>query len=174
MIVYELRCGSGHGFDAWFRNSDAYDQQRSANQISCPLCGDLKIAKAPMAPRISKGGRSRTTATTVERSPAEYPAAAPGLSPPGSDQVRPNQAGSDQLRPEHLRLVMSKIAELNRHITETCDYVGDSFPEEARKIHYGETPRREIYGEASPAEAAELQEEGIAIAAIPWLKRTDS
>jgi hypothetical protein len=52
--------------------------------------------------------------------------------------------------------------------------VGKAFPEEARKIHYGETEHREIYGEASPAEAEELREEGIEISQVPWIRRTDS
>jgi hypothetical protein len=80
----------------------------------------------------------------------------------------------EHLKPEHLKIVMSKIAELNRHIAQTCDYVGSDFAEEARKIHYGETPHRDIYGEATPTEAAELNEEGITVSAIPWIKQTDS
>jgi len=135
MILYELRCGADHGFEAWFRNSDAYEQQRAANQIACPTCASSEISKAPMAPRIGK---------------------------------------SERANPEQVRMVMSQIAELNRQIAETCDYVGAAFPEEARKIHYGEVEHREIYGEASPAEAAALNEEGITVAAIPWVRRTDS
>jgi hypothetical protein len=135
MILYELRCGADHGFEAWFRNSDAYDQQRGANQIACPVCGSSEVAKAPMAPRIGK---------------------------------------SERANPEQIRMVMSQIAELNQRIAETCDYVGTAFPEEARKIHYGEAEHREIYGEASPDEAAALHDEGITIAAIPWIRRGDS
>jgi hypothetical protein len=78
------------------------------------------------------------------------------------------------MNPEQMRMVMSKIAELNQHIAATCDYVGKDFPEEARKIHYGEAEHREIYGEASPKEASDLREEGIAVAALPWLRRNDS
>jgi hypothetical protein len=73
-----------------------------------------------------------------------------------------------------MRMVMTKIAEMNQHIASTCDYVGNAFPEEARKIHYGEAEHREIYGEASPTEAAELRDEGIAVASVPWLRRNDS
>jgi hypothetical protein len=139
MIVYELRCDGGHGFEAWFRNADAYDHQHETKQIACPVCGDMGVSKAPMAPRIARGER-----------------------------------GMKEPPPEQVKMVMSKIAELNKHIAETCDYVGASFPEEARKIHYGETEHREIYGEATQSEAAELHEEGIAIAGIPWLRRSDS
>src|SRR5215469_2719960 len=92
MIVYELRCGAGHGFEAWFRNSDAYDQQHEAKQISCPICGDEDVSKAPMAPRIARSDRGER-----ERSPS-------------------NNAPA----PEQMRMVMSKIAELNDHIAKTC------------------------------------------------------
>lgn len=153
MILYELRCGSGHGFEAWFRNSDAYDQQHADRQIACPICGTEDVGKAPMAPRIGKLGRGEP-----ERS---APAPAPVAAAPDP-------------RIEQFKMVMSKIAELNQHIAETCDYVGRAFAEEARKIHYGETEHREIYGEATPAEAEELREEGIEIAAIPWIRRSDS
>ena len=158
MIVYELRCGAGHGFEAWFRNSDAYDQQHGAHQITCPLCGDGDVSKAPMAPRIGRSNRDmRKSEQESRREPA------------------PVGHGSDgHINPEQLRIVMGKIAELNQHIASTCDYVGEAFPEEARKIHYGETEHREIYGQASPSEAAELREEGITVATVPWIRRTDS
>jgi len=149
MIVYELRCTFGHGFEAWFRNSEAYDQQHAAHQITCPICGIEDVSKAPMAPRI---GRSKSE--SHERMPAK--------------------PQPDPINHEQMRVVMSKIAELNQHIASTCDYVGNAFPEEARKIHYGETERREIYGEATPSEAAELHEEGIAVASVPWIRRSDS
>ncbi len=168
MIVYELRCGGGHGFEAWFRNSDAYDQQHAAHQVTCPICGGADVSKAPMAPRI---GRSDRSAREMIRSEQAQPASS---APAGPPPVNPEQLRPEQLRPEQLRVVMSKIAELNRHIADTCDYVGSAFPEEARKIHYGEAPVREIYGEATQAEAAELREEGIAVASVPWLRRTDS
>jgi len=150
MIVYELRCSAGHGFEAWFRNSDTYDQQHAAHQISCPMCGIDDVSKAPMAPRIAK---SRGEPVPVQNTPA----------PP-----------QGQVTSEQMRLVMSKIAELNKHIAETCDYVGKDFPEEARKIHYGEVEHHEIYGEATQDEAAELREEGIAVASVPWIRRSDS
>jgi hypothetical protein len=160
MILYELRCGAGHGFEAWFRNSDTYDQQRAAEQIYCPVCGGGGVSKAPMAPRIGRsGGKSREVAVPE---PSRSPTA---------DTATPTLSAQDQ---EKMRMVLSKIAELNRHIADTCDYVGGAFAEEARKIHYGEAPSREIYGETSPAEAAKLREEGISVASLPWLRRTDS
>jgi len=67
------------------------------------------------------------------------------------------------------RELRQKLKELRDHITKNANYVGSSFPEEARKIHYGETERRSIYGEASPDEAKELHEEGIEFDPLPIL-----
>ncbi len=67
MILFDLRCQAGHSFEAWFRNSAAYDAQADAGDIACPLCGDAKISKAPMAPRI---GRSRTDGPSKEEAQA--------------------------------------------------------------------------------------------------------
>jgi hypothetical protein len=149
MIVYELRCSAGHGFEAWFRNSDAYDQQHAAHQVSCPVCGIDDVSKAPMAPRIAKSRES----VPVQNTPAP---------------------ARGQFSPEQVRMVMTKIAEMNKHIADTCDYVGKNFAEEARKIHYGEVEHRDIYGEATPTEAEELRDEGVAVASVPWIRRSDS
>jgi hypothetical protein len=66
------------------------------------------------------------------------------------------------------------LQELRAKVEANCDYVGDRFAEEARRIHHGEVDKRSIYGEASDGEARELQEEGIEFARIPWLPRHDS
>ena len=64
--------------------------------------------------------------------------------------------------------MMNKAAQaIRREIEEKCDYVGDKFADEARSIHYGEKEERPIFGEASAKEAAELRDEGVAIAPLP-------
>ena len=62
-----------------------------------------------------------------------------------------------------------KLKELRDHLTKNADYVGTKFPEEARKMHYGETDHRSIFGEATPQETKELHEEGIEIHPLPIL-----
>ena len=57
MIVFDLSCGGGHVFEAWFGSREDYDGQRARGLVSCPVCGDPEVAKAPMAPRIA----TRTT-----------------------------------------------------------------------------------------------------------------
>lgn len=64
MIVFDLRCGGSHVFEAWFGSSADYDSQRDRNLIACPLCGDTDIGKAAMAPAVSAKGNS-VAATNV-------------------------------------------------------------------------------------------------------------
>jgi hypothetical protein len=66
------------------------------------------------------------------------------------------------------------LQELRRQVESNCDYVGDRFAEEARRIHYGETDPRGIYGEASPDDAKRLKDEGVEFATVPWVPPTDA
>lgn len=70
--------------------------------------------------------------------------------------------------------VRAALAELRRQIETNCENVGERFAEEARRIHYGESDPRGIYGEASTDDARDLAEEGIEVNRIPWLPRTDA
>ncbi len=70
--------------------------------------------------------------------------------------------------------VRHALRELRRHVEETCDYVGPTFAEEARKIHYGETEERNIYGETTPEESQALDDEGVKVQRIPWVPRENS
>jgi hypothetical protein len=60
MILYQLKCASGHDFEAWFRDSAAYDRQEKRGEIECPVCSSNEIAKAPMAPRVTANGGDAT------------------------------------------------------------------------------------------------------------------
>lgn len=133
MILFQLRCSGDHEFEAWFRDGAAYEVQAAAGEIACPACGDTRVSKAIMAPRINKAHGPALEARDAAR--------------------------------EMRRL----LGELKRKVEDSCDYVGERFPEEARKIHYGETEARPIYGEASAEEARELEEEGVEVQRIPWI-----
>ena len=67
--------------------------------------------------------------------------------------------------------IREEMEALRSHVESTCDYVGGGFPEEARRIHYGEVSGRNIYGEATEREAKELESEGVPFRKIPWLPR---
>jgi hypothetical protein len=58
MILFDLRCAKGHVFEAWFRDNASYERQEKAGSVACPACGSRQIEKAPMAPRIGKGGQA--------------------------------------------------------------------------------------------------------------------
>jgi len=155
MIVYDLVCDNDHEFESWFKSSAAYDSLRKSRKVLCPVCGSAKVRKAPMAPRISKSGIGELAPpSTPEKTPS-----APTVVP-----------GEDDMA-EVVTKAVEAIKELQATIEKKFEDVGDKFPEEARKIHYGETEARGIYGEASPEEAQELIEEGVDIAAVPWTKR---
>ena len=155
MIRYALRCERDHTFESWFQSSSAYESQVKRKLVECPTCGSTKVEKAIMAPRIvSKKGRD---AAPVPAAPV--PAPAPEVIPPGPTSLLMAQE----------RELRAKLKELRDHIVKNADDVGERFPTEARKMHYGETEHRPIYGEASTEEARELIEEGIEVAPIPVL-----
>jgi hypothetical protein len=81
--------------------------------------------------------------------------------------------GGARLDPERAAAAMRELRKVQEHIEKTFDHVGPQFAEEARKMHYGETDKRSIYGEATRSEAKELRDEGIAVGQIPWLPRHD-
>jgi hypothetical protein len=131
VIVYSLACAQGHGFEGWFRDSAAYDQQAKGGKLVCPVCNSRQVQKAPMAPAV---------AGTKDKSA------------PSADDLK-------QMR--------QYLTGLRKYIETHAENVGRDFPEEARKIHYGEVEERPIYGEASLSEARELIDEGISVAPLP-------
>ena len=136
MIRFTLRCPSGHEFEGWFRDGEAYEVQRRDGEITCPECGDSGIEKALMAPNIA-----------------------------------PSRRKGPPISPAQMR---AALIELRRQVETNCDYVGERFAEEARKIHYGETDPHGIYGEASTEETRDLADEGISFGRIPWIPTGDA
>ena len=170
MIRYALNCGNGHVFESWFQNSAAYDKQAKRSLVSCPICGSAKVEKAIMAPSLASSLAQSSAphpAETAPLPPHPNPAPPPPLQPAPVPSIPPKTPVAMMSPVE--RELRQKLKELRDHITKNANYVGTKFPEEARKIHYGETERRSIYGEASPDEAKELHEEGIEFHPIPVL-----
>ncbi len=145
MIKYALHCAHGHAFEGWFGNSEDFSKQSDRGLLACPVCGDATVEKALMAPAVST---SRRKAVRTEAAPA-------------STEV----ATIDPQRQE----IITQVRALRERLLEGAENVGPRFGEEARKIHYGETDQRQIYGQASPKEAAELIEEGIGVLPLPVL-----
>jgi len=157
MIRYSLACERGHEFESWFANSSAYDKQAKRGLVACPMCGSTKVEKAIMAPRLARND------TTIDvPAPAPAPAVPPAApAPQGTEPVAMISPQERELR--------TKLKELRDHLVKNADNVGRKFPEQARKMHYGEIEHRSIYGEASPQEAKELHEEGIEVHPLPIL-----
>jgi hypothetical protein len=149
MILYELKCKRGHLFEGWFRDSAAYDTQAKARKIVCPVCGDKKVGKALMTPRLGRG---------KAKDPAQPPTPA---------------GGTDKMVNVQQAEMLKALRAMRKQIEQNCDYVGERFPEEARRIHYGETEQRGIYGEASDSDADALKEEGIEVGKVPWIPSAD-
>ena len=152
MIRYALSCDSGHSFESWFPSSDSYDEQARAGLVTCPFCDSPKVAKQIMAPSLGR--------TAALPAPAEGPAATASPAPAEAPV---------SLVSEPERQLRAMLRALHEHVARTADHVGENFATEARRMHYGEIEHRAIYGEASPAEARALIEEGIEVAAIPIL-----
>jgi hypothetical protein len=156
MIRYSLRCERDHAFESWFQDSSAYDAQVKRKLVSCPVCASVKIEKAIMAPRVvGKKGRDRAEPVPAAPTPTPAPAETP--------------AASTSLMMAQERELRAKLKELRDHIVKNADNVGERFPNEARKMHYGDIEHRPIYGEASPEEARSLIDEGIEVSPLPVL-----
>jgi hypothetical protein len=161
MIRYALRCERDHAFESWFQDSSAYESQVKRKLVSCPVCNSIKVEKAIMAPRIvGKKGRER-----AEQAPTSSPA--PAVPAPATPEAP--VAGTAPLMLAQDRELRAKLKELRDHIVKNADNVGESFPNEARKMHYGEIEHRPIYGEASPEEAKSLIDEGVEVSPLPTL-----
>lgn len=158
MIHYQLRCDHGHEFDGWFKDSAGFERQAKRGLIECPTCGAVKVERALMAPHVPS---KRRGAEPQILPPVPVPAAGP--------ESLPLAAGGRM--PDHVRSMLQRV---RAEVEKNCDYVGPQFADEARKIHRGESDKRGIYGETTPEQAEKLSEEGIEVAAIPWLPRADS
>jgi hypothetical protein len=156
MIRYSLVCEKKHDFEVWFQNSADYDKQRKRGLVACPACGSVKVEKALMAPSLGRGTRKGARKPAVETPPPETPAPAEVKTPVA--MVSPQE-----------REFRAKLKELREHLTKNAENVGSKFPDEARKMHYGEKEHRSIFGEASPQDAKEMLEEGIEFHPLPVL-----
>ena len=154
MIHYQLQCAKGHGFDGWFRDSAAFDAQAARGLVECPSCGETSVSRALMTPAVPKKSRAL---------------AAPPPPPPPPPSEQPLAVAGERL-PDHVRAMLQRV---RAEVEKNCDYVGDKFADEARRIHRGESDARGIYGETTPDQAEALADEGIEVNRIPWVPRAD-
>lgn len=139
MIVYNLTCCNDHRFEGWFASAAEFEQQQHSTVLCCPVCGSNHVNKALHAPYVNTGN-------------AHQPSGLERRSGNGTDQYAN---------------IGDAVSHLIEHLIANTDDVGDAFPEEARRIHYNETPERKIRGNASREEVKDLREEGIEVIALP-------
>ena len=147
MKVLNLRCTHHHGFEGWFSSEDDFQAQNQRAAIECPLCGDTGVTRLPSAPRLNLSG-------------ARAPAADAQNAVPGAASA---VAAPDPIPAE----IKAQWLQVVRQVLANTEDVGERFPEEARRIHYGETGQRGIRGQASAEERAALADEGIEVMALP-------
>jgi hypothetical protein len=141
MKVLDLQCTHRHVFEGWFVSEDDFAGQLERGLVACPMCGDNAITKRLSAPRLNLGSARAEAA-------------------PRRDVQEVVSGATEQA----LQAAWVQVA---RRILAQTDDVGTRFAEEARKIHYGETPERGIRGQASREETEALIEEGIAVMPLP-------
>jgi len=139
--VFDLLCANDHRFEGWFSSGEDFERQRDASIIACPTCGDSQVVKVPAASYVNTGATDRA---------------------PKADPAEPTP---EQTQYANFRSAM--LAKLVDYVVKNTEDVGPAFPEEARKIHYGESPERKIRGVASQQEVTELRDEGIEVVPLP-------
>lgn len=138
VIVFNLGCENSHRFEGWFASSDDFDRQIAGRLVACPMCGNANVARLPHASHVGSGAK-----------------------------VRPARAAGTVAPQQYANVGREMLAKLVERIIENTEDVGSAFPEEARKIHYRETPERRIRGTASRDEVEALKEEGVEVVALP-------
>ncbi|WP_310621806.1 DUF1178 family protein [Flexibacterium corallicola] len=180
MINYSLCCDNGHEFDGWFRNSSDFDRQLAMELVTCPVCDSSVVTKRLMAPNVSTS-RTKTKAQKEQqlRTQAEKAAVdavkppSPAPASPASGQEVVTQAVhqpkiSNEVK-EKAHEMVEALREFRKQATRNSEDVGKNFAEEARKMHYGESEKRNIHGSSSVDDAKDLIEEGIDVVPLPAL-----
>jgi len=142
VIVFDLSCrAAGHRFEGWFGSSDDFSSQQQRGLITCPHCGAADVVKAPMAPAVGRKGSQHT--------------------------AKPQPVQNVAMPPEAAKL-MAALARMQSAALKDSRWVGDTFAEQTRAMHYGERETETIHGQATLDEAKDLIEEGIAVAPLPF------
>ena len=166
MKVLNLQCSHQHFFEGWFASEDDFQSQLLRGLIECPMCADKIILKMPSAPRLNLGGHRAVDAESATDVP-------PVMS---ADEHMRNETGSADRAATSVPAMADRgpspaaqaaFLKALRQVVRDTEDVGARFADEARRMHYGDIKARNIRGEASMREAAELMEEGIEVMPLP-------
>lgn len=164
MKVLNLRCDHGHSFEGWFASEDDYQSQAGRGLVACPLCGNEVVSKMPSAPRLNLSGAARPSSAAGQAQAHAQTNASEADLASSAGKPSATQTSSAALVPADIQALWLKT--LHQVMSRTED-VGDRFPEEARRMHYGETPDRGIRGRATSEEREALADEGIDVVPLP-------
>ena len=152
MKVYNLACPMDHRFEGWFASEEDCLSQQDKGILACPVCDSTEITRMPSAPHIA---RTSSTELTVSKD-------GPSLS---GDVIALTGNDHSQLEAQ----VQAAFLKGMRDLMGRSEDVGNTFAEEARKIHYKEAPERSIRGQTTLDEAESLRDEGIEVMAMPLI-----
>jgi hypothetical protein len=174
--VLDLQCEQQHVFEGWFGSEDDFQNQLARGLVACPMCGNVGVTKKLSAPRLNLNttrgepeaaahlaGNSANKVGTDQAETSSHQADNASVSSPAATML-PSLQDVANLEPAQLQAALLKMV---RHVVSNTEDVGDNFPEEARKMHYGEAEHRNIRGHATPEETEELIDEGIAVVPLP-------
>jgi hypothetical protein len=150
MIVFDLECRTGgHRFEGWFGSSDQFADQQSRGLLCCPQCGSADVGKAVMAPSVGRKGNQKSEAR------------------PRADTAQSGHVSNAPMPAEAVKM-MRTLAKMQSEALKQSRWVGDTFAESAKAMHYGERKTEAIHGEATIEQAKDLLEEGISVAPLPF------
>lgn len=155
MIHFALKCRAGHRFDGWFRSTSDFEAQVGRALVTCPHCGVTDVGKALMRPAIAAHSKAESAEeTSVSR--AESVTTVVPETPQDQNVAK-------------VKELWTALQNEVRALRKKADYVGPNFAEEARRVHYGESTKKSVYGEASSEEVKALHDEGIMAFPMPEL-----
>lgn len=157
MKVLNLHCDQEHAFEGWFGSEADFQSQHERGLVACPMCSSIQVRKGLSAPRLNLGAKP-SSASAGAASPAGTTTTVRTALP----VVSADAASADRVRE-----LQAAWLQMSRRVLANTEDVGSQFAQEARRIHYGEAPERGIRGQASPDQALELLDEGIAVLPLP-------
>ena len=171
MIKFTLNCADQHVFECWFPNSDSLSRQLGLKLVDCPICGSVDVIRPLSAPNLSTPKTRSRSATPDHIDPGQMDSGqtdADERQRQQTKQVR-GPVTSGVAVPPPSDVMRSMLRDMQKLVERDFTHVGDNFAAEARKIHSGEAEAENIYGQCTPDEQAELEEEGITVGVLPWL-----
>ncbi|MDC0563877.1 DUF1178 family protein [Alphaproteobacteria bacterium] len=176
MIKFTLNCADQHVFECWFPNSDSLSRQLGLNLVDCPICGSVDVVRPLSAPNLSTPKTRSRSATPDHIDPSQIDSGQIHLGQTDADERQRQQTKqvtgpvtSGVAVPPPSDVMRSMLRDMQKLVERDFTHVGDDFAAEARKIYSGEAEAENIYGNCTPDEQAELEEEGITVGVLPWL-----